>query len=57
MIAANPAIPKNKTKGTQPNKKTNCTLLSRQERFLNLRENIGISATNSHEVKPTKSKR
>lgn len=45
IIAANPAIPKKISSGMQTKRNIKLTLLSFQERFLNFKENIGISET------------
>ena len=49
MIAANPLMPKKTNKGIHTIKKIKLTLLSFQDKFLNLRENIGISDISNHE--------
>lgn len=49
MIAAKPPILKKARRGMQTSKNVKVTLLSFQEKFLNLSENIGISETNKYE--------
>ena len=56
MIAANPLMPKKTNKGMHTIKKIKLTLLSFQDKLLNLRENMGISDTNSHEKSMTNSR-
>lgn len=53
MMAARQAFPNRMMSGNDTDKKMYCILLDCQERFLNLSENIGISATNSHDVSNT----
>ena len=54
MIAANPLIPKKMKNGIHTIRKMKLILLLLHERFLNFRENIGISDTSNHENKQTK---
>ena len=49
ITAENPLIPRNSSNGMQTIRNMKLTLLSFQERFLNFRENMGISATSNHE--------
>ena len=56
MIAANPLTPKKINKGIHTIKKIKLILLSFQDKLLNLRENMGISDTNSHEKGMTNSR-
>ena len=49
MIAAKLLIPKKTRNGIHTIKKMKLTLLSFQDKFLNLRENIGISDISNHE--------
>ena len=49
ITAENPLIPRNSSNGMQIIRNMKLTLLSFQERFLNFRENMGISATSNHE--------
>lgn len=49
MMAAKPLIPKKISMGMQTIRKRKLTLLSLQDKFLNLSENMGISDTNSPE--------
>ena len=53
MMAAKLAISRNTRKGMQIIRNIKLILLSFHERFLNFRENIGISDTNSHENRHT----
>ena len=48
ITAENPLIPKNSNSGMQTIRNMKLILLSFQERFLNFRENMGISATKKH---------
>ena len=57
MMAAKLAISRNTRKGMQIIRNIKLILLSFHERFLNFRENIGISDTNSHENRHTNIKR
>ena len=57
MIAAKLLIPRNIRRGMQIIRNIKLMLLSFHERFLNFRENIGISDTNSHENRHTNIKR
>ena len=54
MIAANPVIPKKMKNGIHTIKNMKLTLLLLHDRFLNFRENIGISDTSNHENKQTR---
>lgn len=54
MIAENPPTCRNTSKGIQVSKKMKTILLSFHERFLNFKENIGISETNNQENKHAK---
>ena len=57
IIAAKQPSFNNMISGSDTNKNMYCTLLDCQERFLNLRENMGISATNNHDVSNTSNTR
>ena len=57
MMAAKLLIPNKIRKGMQMIRKIKLTLLSFHDRFLNFRENMGISDTNSHENRHTSMKR
>ena len=53
MMAAKPLTCKKARSGIHTVRKIKLTLLSFQERLLNFRENIGISATNNQENRQT----
>ena len=57
MIAAKLLIPKKMRKGMHTIKNVKLVLLSFHDRFLNFKENMGISATNNHENRQTSIKR
>lgn len=54
IMAAKLLIPKKTMSGMQTKRNKKRILFSFHERFLNFSENIGISATNNHDVSKTK---
>lgn len=52
-MAAKLLIPRNTRKGMHTIKNVKLILLSFHDRFLNFKENMGISATNNHENRQT----
>ena len=56
-MAAKLLIPRNTRKGMHTIKNVKLILLSFHDRFLNFKENMGISATNNHENRQTTIKR
>lgn len=56
-MAAKLLIPRNTRKGMHTIKNVKLVLLSFHDRFLNFKENMGISATNNHENRQTSIKR
>ena len=57
MMAAKLLIPNKIRKGMQIIRKMKLTLLSLHDRFLNFKENMGISDTSNHENRHTSIKR